>query len=118
MRLLRTLLFAAAFLAATLPAQAQIREGLYTVEGQNPDGTIYEGTFSLQAVPGASWLAVWQVGGARVAGLGLIQAGVLAVSFVIEGRPGIAAYEVQSDGTLRGIWTTGGGLGTETLTPR
>jgi hypothetical protein len=50
--------------------------------------------------------------------LGLIQGGVLALSFTIGGRPGIAAFEVQEDGTLRGSWTTGGGIGTETLTPR
>ena len=60
----------------------------------------------------------WQVGNVRLVGLGLIQAGVLAVSFVVEGRPGVAAFEVEPDGKLRGIWTTGGGLGTEVLTPR
>ncbi len=113
-----------ALLALTLligsvpPAAAQIREGAYAVEGQNPDGTTYAGALVLRAAPGASWLAVWDVGGNRVAGLGLIQGGVLAVSFTVGGRPGIAAYEVQEDGTLRGSWTTGGGLGTETLTPR
>ncbi|WP_135469872.1 hypothetical protein [Crenalkalicoccus roseus] len=118
MRLLRTLT-AAAFLAlAALPATAQIREGLYEVEGQNPDGTTYSGHLSLQAAPGAAWIATWQMSDMRIVGLGLIQGGVLAVSFVVEGLPGIAAYEVADDGTLRGVWTTGGGLGTETLTPR
>jgi hypothetical protein len=100
------------------PAAAQLREGLYTVEGQNPDGSTYEGQFALQAGPGASWLAGWQVADARILGLGVIQGGVLAVSFVVDGRPGVAAYEVEQDGRLRGIWSTGGGLGTELLTPR
>jgi hypothetical protein len=54
----------------------------------------------------------------RLVGLGLIQAGVLAVSFVANGQPGVAVYEVEPDGRLRGTWTTGGGLGTEMLTPR
>lgn len=121
---LRMLPFAAAaivaalWIAAPLPARAQIREGLYTVEGQNPDGSTYAGTLALQPAPGASWLVVWRVGGAQLAGLGLVQAGVLAVSFVIEGRPGIVVYEVEPNGRLRGVWTTGGGLGTEMLTPR
>jgi hypothetical protein len=48
----------------------------------------------------------------------LIQGGVLAVSFVVDGRPGIATYEVEADGRLRGTWSTGGGMGTEVLTPR
>lgn len=100
------------------PARAQIREGLYELEGQNPDGTTYRGQLALRPAPGASWLVIWQVGGEQVAGLGLIQGGVLAVSFIVEGRPGIAAYEVTTAGKLEGSWTTGGGIGTEVLTPR
>lgn len=119
MTMLRHSLIAALLLLlAALPAAAQIREGIYAVEGQNPDGTTYSGQLALRPAPGASWLAVWQVGGEQVAGLGLIQAGVLAISFVIEGRPGVAAYEVLPDGKLAGTWTTGGGIGTEILTPR
>lgn len=104
--------------AVTLPGQAQIREGVYAVDGQNPDGSTYQGQFLLQPGPQGSWIALWQVGNARLVGLGLIQAGVLAISFGVEGRPGIAAYEVEADGRLRGTWSTGGGLGTESLTPQ
>jgi hypothetical protein len=117
----RPVLLAAALtpaLIAALPAAAQIREGLYEVEGTNPDGSTYEGRFLLQAGPAASWVARWQVGDEQVIGLGLIQGGVLAVSFVIDGRPGIAVFDVEPDGRLRGSWTTGGGMGTEKLTPR
>ncbi len=99
-------------------AAAQIREGLYEVDGLNPDGSRYEGVFALENAPGASWYVTWQVGDVRLVGLGLIQGGVLAVSFVVEGRPGIATYEVESDGRLRGNWSTGGGLGTVVRTPR
>ncbi|MBV1799638.1 hypothetical protein [Siccirubricoccus sp. G192] len=117
MPVLRMLLLAAALCGLALPAGAQIREGAYQVEGQNPDGTTYGGVFMLQEAAGASWLATWQVADVRLVGLGLIQGGVLAVSFVVNGRPGIAAYEVEADGSLRGSWTTGGGLGTEILKP-
>ncbi len=103
---------------AAAPAAAQIRQGLYEVEGQNPDGSPYGGMFALENAPGASWYATWQVGDVRLVGLGLIQGGVLAVSFVVDGRPGVAAYEVEADGRLRGAWSTGGGMGTEVLTPR
>ena len=114
---LLALVLLAPFLAAD-PAAAQIRQGFYEVEGQNPDGSPYNGSFALENAPGASWYATWQVGDVRLVGLGLIQGGVLAVSFVVEGRPGVAAYEVEPDGRLRGAWSTGGGMGTEMLTPR
>jgi hypothetical protein len=114
----RSLLLAAALCGFALPAGAQIRQGLYAVEGQNPDGSTYTGLFALQEAPGASWVASWQVGDVRLVGLGLIQGGVLAVSFLANGRPGVAAYEVEADGRLRGTWTIGQGLGTEMLTPQ
>lgn len=100
------------------PAAAQIRQGFYEIEGRNPDGSPYTGVFALENAPGASWYATWQVGEARLTGLGLIQGGVLAVSFIVDGRPGVATYEVEADGRLRGAWSTGGGMGTELLTPR
>ncbi len=105
---------------AVLPrlAAAQIREGIYDIAGTNPDGSEYQGGLALGPGPAGSWLARWQVGGTQLLGLGLIQGGVLAVSFVVDGRPGVAVYEVEPDGKLRGSWTTGGGLGTEILTPK
>jgi hypothetical protein len=119
MPLIRTLLFALLLSAGLAwPAAAQIREGLYAVEGQNPDGSIYRGQFALQTGPSASWIAAWQIGNVRVMGLAVIQGGVLAVSFVVDGNPGVAAFEVEPDGRLRGVWSTGGGLGTEMLTPQ
>ncbi len=117
----RPLLFAALLalgLAASWPASAQIREGAYDVEGPNPDGTTYDGRFLLRAGPGGAWVANWRVANENIMGLGLIQAGVLAVSFVVNGRPGVAVFEVEPDGRLRGSWTTGGGMGTEMLTPK
>jgi hypothetical protein len=119
----RPLLFAALLalgLAASLaaPAAAQIREGAYGVEGTNPDGSNYDGEFLLRTGPGGAWVANWRVASENIMGLGLIQAGVLAVSFVVNGRPGVAVFEVEPDGRLRGSWTTGGGMGTEMLTPK
>ena len=51
-------------------------------------------------------MANWRVANENIMGLGLIQAGVLAVSFVVNGRPGVAVFEVEPDGRLRGSWTT------------
>ena len=116
--LLSALVLLGPALLAAAPASAQIRQGFYDVEGRNPDGSTYGGVFALENAPGASWYATWQVGDVQLSGLGLIHGGVLAVSFVVDGRPGIATYEVEADGRLRGNWSTGGGMGTEVLTPR
>ncbi|MDB5374402.1 MAG: hypothetical protein JWP04_3044 [Belnapia sp.] len=118
MSLLRTLALAAALAVLSPAAFAQLREGLYNVEGQNPDGSAYEGVFELREGPNAAWIGRWSVGNAQIIGLGLIQSGLLALSFTVEGRPGIAIYGVEPDGKLRGTWTSGGGLGTEILTVR
>lgn len=117
MSLFRTLLLAAALACLAPAAFAQLREGSYALEGQNPDGGPYSGSFDLREGPNGAWLVRWRVGSAQIIGLGLIQSGVLAVSFSADDRPGIAVYGVEADGTLRGTWTSGGGLGTETLTP-
>jgi len=117
----RPLLLAAALacgLFAALPAMAQIREGIYDVEGTNPDGSNYDGQFLLRAGPGGAWVASWRVASEQIMGLGLIHGGVLAISFVVNNRPGVAVFEVEADGRLRGSWTTGGGMGTEMLTPK
>ena len=114
---LRALVVAALFCCLSSSAFAQLRAGAYGVQGQNPDGSAYEGDFELREGPNAAWVARWQVGDAEIIGLGLIQGGLLALSFTVNNRPGIAVYGVEPDGTLRGSWTTGGGLGTETLTP-
>lgn len=100
------------------PAAAQIREGVYDLQGANPDGSTYSGSFGLQAAAGVGWVATWALEGMRIPGLAIVQGGVLAIAYVVQGRPGVAAYEVDSDGRLRGTWTTGGGIGTEVLTPR
>ena len=115
---MRRLLLAAAFCLLTLPAFAQIRDGYYDVAGTNPDGSTYTGTLELQAMPSGTWIALWRVGNLQMPGLGIINAGVLSIAYFIEGRPGIASYEVRPDGKLMGAWSVGAGMGTELLTPR
>jgi hypothetical protein len=101
-----------------LPASAQMREGLYSVEGQNPDGSLYQGFLELRPAPGAAWLVAWQIGGSVVQGVGIVQGGVLAVGYGVGNQVGVATYEVQADGKLSGYWTIGDGVGSEVLTPQ
>ena len=104
--------------ALPLPAAAQLREGLYDVEGQNPDGSTYTGLLELRVGQGNAWLVAWQIGNLGVQGVGVIQSGVMAVGYSTNGQVGVATYEVQPDGKLSGYWTIGAGVGTETLTPK
>ncbi len=99
------------------PAAAQLREGLYTVAGQNPDGTEYQGMLELRPAPGSAWLVAWQIGNMLVQGVGVVQSGVLAVGYGVNGQLGVATYEVQADGKLSGYWSIGAGVGSEVLTP-
>jgi len=117
MRIARLVCLLAMLLAAA-PATAQLREGVYGLSGRTPEGETYDGAVALRPGPGGSWLMQWQVGTARIVGLGLVHGGVLSVAFQVNGNPGIAAYDVDPAGRLQGIWTTGGGLGSETLTPQ
>ena len=41
-----------------------------------------------------------------------------AVAEKLLGAQSLDTYEVEADGRLRGTWSTGGGMGTEVLTPR
>ena len=115
---MRRLLLATAFCLATLPAAAQLRDGVYEVEGTNPNGTTYTGALQLRATPAGTWEALWAVGELRIPGIGIIHAGVLSVAYLVDGRPGVASYEVRADGKLSGAWSMGTGMGTEVLTPR
>ena len=107
-------------LAWTLPspAAAQLREGLYEVQGTNPDGSNYQGMMEVRPAPGSAWLVAWQIGDMLVTGVGIVQGGVLAIGYGINGQVGVATFEVQPDGKLSGYWTIGAGIGSETLTPR
>ncbi|MBL6455689.1 hypothetical protein JMJ55_10165 [Belnapia sp. T6] len=113
----RILALAAGLLLLAPAAFAQLRPGSYAIEGINPDGTTYEGSFELREGPNGAWIGRWLVGNAQILGLGLIQSGMLALGFSADGRPGVAIYGVEPDGSLRGSWTSGGGMGTEVLKP-
>jgi hypothetical protein len=101
------------------PAQAQ-HNGLYDVAGVNPDGSPYTGQLRIQQVGLASWRVAWQVGDVRYEGYGMSAGPVFSIGFTFGERPGIAIYQVGTDGGMTGQWTLIGSsaIGTETLTPQ
>ncbi len=109
-----------AFLAlAALPAMAQ-RNGIYTLNGTNPDGSAYDGEVAMQQVGLVSWRVVWAVAGERIEGIGMSSGNVMAVMYQLGQRTGMGIFNIEANGTMIGQWTVLGssGIGTETLTPR
>lgn len=98
-----------------MPAMAQ-QPGRYAIDGTNADGSSYGGTLDLAAGPNNIWRLTWRVGGTVTEGIGLVQAGVLAVAYANGARPGVVAYRILPDGRLDGPWSTGGRPGREVLT--
>lgn len=103
-------------------------DGMYISEGLNGDGTSYRGVVHL-ARQGDSFVVTWMVPHAtdervvlvRTAlGIGIVDAGVLAVSYYTTGMIGVVLYRIEEDGRrLTGRWAvagTDGGAYSETLT--
>jgi len=102
--------------APAAPAVAQPDlSGVYQTAGTNPDGSAYSGETEISR-NGEAYRVVQHVGG-TAEGTGIVSGDVLAVSFPEAGW--VAAYEIQPDGTLEGVWAQTGGsaLGRERLTP-
>ncbi|MGX9966956.1 hypothetical protein ACVFYP_26775 [Roseomonas sp. F4] len=119
---MRHLLTAAALVALPLlasPAAAQ-RAGAYVVEGSGADGSRYSGAAQITPTGPQTWRVTWRVAGETIEGVGVDNGRVLSVAYIQAGVLGSALYEVQPDGSLAGLWTSGreGGLGRETMSPR
>jgi hypothetical protein len=90
---------------------------VYACEGTNPDGSPYTAVVEIVKRQD-TYLVRWtQENDEQVMGVGIQQAGVLAVSY-FGGAPAIVVYSVAADGRLDGQWTMGGAgkLFKETLT--
>ena len=103
---------------ASAPAAAQQIGGRYTVEGTNPDGSAYRGTAEILPAGGRTCRILWNVG-STWNGVCVIAERSVAAVYRSGNAQGIAVYDLQPDGTLRGVWTLGANprTGTETLTP-
>ena len=120
MRLMLAAALCALPLMTATPAAAQ-RAGGYTVEGSGPNGADrYAGTLELISTGGQTWRVVWRIAGETIQGIGVSNGRTLSTGYNHGGLIGTALYEVQPNGVLEGIWTSGrdGGLGRERLTPR
>jgi hypothetical protein len=131
-RTVRCALSLVALVAVAAPASRAAGEpeldGVYMSEGLNPDGREYRGLVHI-ARHGESFVVSWM--SARIGddallfvptsiGVGIVNGGMLAVSYYSEEMAGIVLYRIEEDGhRLAGIWAVvgdDGGVYSETLT--
>ena len=116
-RIAALLLFAALlapFTATKVISQDSARlDGVYDVQGVNPNGTTYSGEVSIRQ-QGSTYHFRWRIGnGQGFEGKGNLRGNRLTVNW---GQQYPVIYAVGSDGVLRGTWSNG--RATEVLLPR
>jgi hypothetical protein len=94
--------------------------GRYRLEGRNPSGSgSYRGEVVVER-NGDAYRVLWQIGPTRQVGTGIVLDKVLSLTFQAGAGPaGVAAFRINPDGSLTGIWAASGApaVGTETWTP-
>jgi hypothetical protein len=119
---MRRLLCLAAILAVTVvPAiSAEFREGAYTVDGTNLDGSPYKGTAVVKLLSNTTCEIDWTTGSTTSVGLCMMMDGVVAAAYRQGDNVGVTMYHINNDGSLEGAWTVAGqnGSGSEKLTPQ
>jgi hypothetical protein len=100
------------------PASAQTVGGAYSVSGTNADGSSYAGMAEI-TWNGPACSISWQTGGSSSVGACLLTGNAFGAAYQLGDSSGLAVYQLQPDGTLKGQWTTIGapGIGSETLSP-
>src|SRR5579884_4087797 len=116
---MRSFLVALAVIGWAGAAAAQSVGGEYKVKGTNFDGSPYSGTATMTASSNSTCRIAWKTGGSSSQGFCMLAGGSLAAAYKLGESVGLVLYELQSDGTLKGVWTIAdkAGAGTETLTP-
>jgi hypothetical protein len=118
---MRKLLLAALLCGLSLPAAAaEFREGTYTVEGTNLNGSPYSGTAQVTLLSDTTCQIVWTTGSTESWGHCMKVGDYVSAGYVMGDAIGIIMYLLQEDGSLDGYWTISGqnGSGTEKLTPQ
>ena len=119
---MRRLLSLAAILAivAAPSVSAEFREGTYTVEGTNLDGSSYKGAAAVKLLSDTTCEIDWTTGSTTSVGLCMMMEGVVAAAYHHGDNVGVTMYHINHDGSLEGAWTVAGqnGSGSEKLTPQ
>jgi hypothetical protein len=100
-------------------ALAQDVGGAYKVKGTNFDGSPYSGSATITPASNSTCRIEWKTGDSTSTGFCMLSNGALAAAYKLGSSVGLVLYELESDGTLKGVWTIAdkSGAGTEVLTP-
>jgi hypothetical protein len=103
--------------ALVQPAAAQSVGGRYWVQGTGFDGQAYGGEAQITLTSDVTCEIVWNTGGQIARGICMRQGNVFSAAYSIEGRVGMAIYQIAADGSMTGQWTIAGvdAVGTESL---
>lgn len=115
----RLLILVVGVVLAAAPALAE-GPGRYAVSGAGPNGhDPYKGTATLSRSGEGTWSIRWKIGKDAYTGTGVGDGRVLAISFSGAGTRGTILFNANPDGSYAGVWayTSGRGLGTESLVP-
>ena len=88
-----------------------MRTGNYRVQGTNPNGSLYQGTLTIER-SGPLYQVQWKIGKDTYEGQGPLNGSTLTVDW---GQSDPVIYQVMNDGTLEGTWAKG--TGKESLIP-
>ncbi len=99
-------------------ASAQSVGGKYDVKGTNFDGSPYTGTATITRSSDSTCRIRWDTGSTST-GICMLANASLAAAYQMGDAVGLVLYDLQSDGSLKGVWTIADkpGAGTENLTP-
>lgn len=115
--------FLFAVVLAALPSLAFAEPrvgGSYDVKGTNFDGSPYRGRAEITVSSNTTCRITWKTGDTTSEGFCMRDDYSLAAAYVLGDEVGLVIYQIEKDGTLRGVWTIKdkSGAGTEVLTPR
>jgi hypothetical protein len=99
-------------------ASAQSVGGKYEVKGTNFDGSPYSGMATITRSSDSTCRIRWETGSTSD-GICMLANASLAAAYKMGDAVGLVLYDLQSDGSLKGVWTIAdkSGAGTENLTP-
>lgn len=115
---MRTVLLGIALSAFASTASAQEIGGRYEVQGTNLNGSTYAGVAEITVTSENTCRIVWDTGSIS-SGICMRDDSTFVAGYVLGDKVGLVIYEMQADGSMRGVWTVADttGVGTENLIP-
>jgi len=106
-------------LMSAVPAMAADLGGTYKIAGKNIDGSSYSGKAEITVTSENTCRITWNTGSVQN-GICMRNGSAFTAAYVFSsGTVGLIIYEIEDNGSLKGLWTIADqkGVGEEVLTP-